>query len=71
MKRKVAYRSGYLVNRGGREIYVKYEDVIYNADLFFKIYVKKIYLSRVCVCVCVCVRAHDREYITEKLFSGT
>jgi len=48
VKRKVAYRSGYLVNRGG-EIYVKYEDVIYDADLFREIYVKKIYLSRVCV----------------------
>jgi len=47
VKRKVAYRSGYLVNRGG-EIYVKYEDVIYDADLFREIYVKKIYLSRVC-----------------------
>lgn len=62
MKRKVAYRSGYLVNRGG-EIYVKYEDVIYDADLFREIYVKKIYLSR--------VRARDREYMPEKLFSGT
>lgn len=64
MKRKVAYRSGYLVNRGG-EIYVKYEDVIYDADLFREIYVKKIYLSHARVRACDRARIARTYYLRD------
>lgn len=44
VKRKVAYRSGYLVNRWWNQCKI-YGDVIYDADLLRDIYVpKKIYI---------------------------